>query len=668
MKNKKRIARASCMSMALLMAFSSFSFAAEKATKEETVYVNLSHEGKVVNIIVSDWLHSEEMDVEFDDVSTLEGIRNVKGEEVPVASGQSLSWKTEKGEIYYQGTTAKKLPIEFELKYKLDGKPVSPELLAGRTGKLEIRMRVTNNEAHDVMLSSGSKRLFTPFAVAAVFNFPTDKCRNISVNTGKVINDGNTSIVTYASVPGLEESLDIDDDDFDEMFDLPEELVLEADVNDFEMGDILITAASDSSILNDIEGFDDMIEETEDGVWDLSDASEEVKSGIEELSDGTWDLLRNFGDFNEGMFSLEDAVSELEENINGRILDGSIDLYDGAEEFWDKTGELKDGTEELQDGSEDLEDGIRSAYLGAVDLKDGSEQLTAGIEQMIAEMGASSMDTDSVGEAVEYAVKNAVEGAVAAVIAGDDSLTEAQAAYLEAAASAAGEEAGAAAGAGVKASLDEKMGELMTKLGSGFSQLLAGAQALEVGMGTLTSGLWELEEGSEELNDGMKTLDENADLFQDGAEELAGGAAELMDGLGALGQGAEKLKEGATGLADASNTANKGIGTLQSGAQDLFDGYETFSEEGVEELRDKVVEKTDEYYELFEIKESLADLSSRYENFSGISESMEGKLKFVIKIDGIEAEDEKVEAPVVEKEDTGFIAWVKNKWKHIFKK
>src|SRR6056297_115846 len=668
MKNKKRIARASCMSMALLMAFSSFSWATETATKEETVYVNLSHEGKVVNIIVSDWLHSEEMDVEFDDVSTLEGIRNVKGEEVPVASGQSLRWKTEKGEIYYQGTTTKKLPIEFDLKYKLDGKPVSPELLAGRTGKLEIRMKITNNDAHDVMLSSGSKRLFTPFAVAAVFNFPTDNCRNISVNTGKVMNDGNTSIVTYASVPGLEESLDIDDEDFDEMFDLPEELVLEADVNDFEMGDILITAASDSSILNDIEGFDDMIEETEDGVWDLSDASEEVQSGIEELSDGTENLLRNFEDFNRGMFYLEDAVSELEENINGRILDGSMDLTDGAEEFWEKTGELKDGSEELYEGSVELEDGLDDVYLGAVALKDGTKQLTAGIEQMIAEMGASSMDTDSVSDAIEDAVKNAVAGAVAGVIAGDDSLTEAQEAYLEAAASAAGEQAGAAAGAGVKASLDDKMGELMTKLEGGLTQLLYGAQALDDGIYDLKSGLWQLSDGAEELSDGMNTLDENAELFEDGAQELADGAVELMDGLGALGQGAAILKEGADGLAEASNTANKGIGTLQSGAEDLFEGYETFSEEGVEELHDKLFEKTDEYYELFEIKESLADLSSRYENFSGIGENMEGKLKFVIKIDGIEAKDEEVEAPPVEKEKTGFIGWVKNKWNNIFKK
>ncbi len=656
------------MSMALLMAFSSFSWAAETATKEETVYVNLNHEGKVVNIIVSDWLHSEEMNVEFDDVSTLEGIRNVKGEEVPVASGQSLSWKTEKGEIYYQGTTAKKLPIEFELKYKLDGKPVSPELLAGSNGKLEIRMKVTNKDSHDVMLSSGSKRLFTPFAVAAVFNFPTDKCRNISVNTGKVINDGNTSIVTYVSVPGLEESLDIDDDDFDDMFDLAEELILEADVNDFEMGDILITAASDSSILNDIEGFDDMIEETEDGVEDLSDASEEVQSGIEELSDGTWDLLRNFGDFNEGMFSLEDAVSVLEENINGRILDGSIDLSDGAEEFWEKTDELKEGSEELYDGSVELQDGLDDAYSGAVDLKAGSVQLTAGIEQMLAEASGSSMDTDSVKYAVEQAVIQAVEGAVAGVIDGDDSLTDEQAAYLEAAAKAAGENAGAAAGEAVKESLDEKIGGLMTKLGSGLGQLLAGAQVLDSGLSVLKSGLWQLSDGAEELSDGMKTLDDNAELFQEGAQELAGGALELVDGLEALGEGAETLKEGTSGLAKASNTANKGIGSLQSGAQDLFEGYETFSDEGVDELHDKVVEKTDEYYELFEIKEKLEELSSGYENFSGIGENMEGKLKFVIKIDGIEVEDDEVEAPVVEKAETGFIAWIKSKWKHIFKK
>ncbi len=665
---KTAIARTISLSMALMMVFTSFSWAESVVTKEETVYVNLSHKGKVEKITVSDWLHSESMDVEFDDVSILDDIRNVKGEEIPSVEGNRLSWKTDRGEIYYQGSTNKRLPLEFEIDYSIDGKEISPELLAGASGKLQITMKITNNDANEVMLSSGKKVLYTPFAVATVFNFPTDTCRNMTVNTGKILNDGNKTIVTYAAVPGLEESLDIDDEDFDDMFDLPEELILEADVYDFEMGDILITAVSDSSILDEIEGFDDIIDETVDGVEDLSDASEEVQDGIETLNEGTDELQSKFGEFNQGMFFIKNAMSLMEDNINGRILDGSIDLTEGVEEFKGKTDELKDGTEKLYDGSKELEDGIRDAYWGSGDLRDGSSALTGGIEQMLAAAAGGGMDTDAVKDAVDNAVKQAVEQAVAGVIDGDPSLTDDQKNYFEAAASAAGDSAGEAAGQAIQDSLDEKVGALMNALGGGLGDLLSGSQALGDGIGTLRSGLKALYEGAEDFNDGMKELDDNAELFQLGACDLSDGAKQLTDGLGDLGEGAAALFEGVDELADASDATKKGIGTLRQGAEDLFEGYDAFDEEGVEELHDKVIEKTDEYNELFERKDLLAELSDRYDNFSGIGENTDGKLKFVIKIDSIELEELDEEVPEVEVEKTGFIDWVKRTWNKVFKK
>lgn len=665
---KMGIARKISLSMAVMMAFTSFSWAESAATKEETVYVNLSHQGRVEKIVVSDWLHSESLDVEFNDMSTLKDIRNVKGEETPLVQGSRLTWKTHRGEIYYQGNTTKMLPLEFEINYSLDGKEILPELLAGASGKLQITMKITNNDASEIMLSRGRKVLYTPFAVAAVFNFPSDTCRNMTVNAGKIINDGNTTIVTYVSVPGLKESLDMDDEDFEDMLDQPDTLIMEADVHDFEMGDILITAATDSGILEDFEGFDDVVDEAVDGIEDLSDASADVQGGIETLNEGTGELLSKFGEFNEGMFSLRDVMSVMEDSINGGILDGSIDLSKGVEEFKEKTDELKDGTEKLYDGSEELKEGIRDAYWGSGDLLDGSSSLTEGIEQMIAVAAGGKMDTDSVKEAVEQAVKQAVDQAVAGVINGDGSLTEEQKDHLEAAAGAAGEQAASAAGQAIKDALDERIGELMNALGGGLSELLTGSRALGDGIGMLKSGLKALYEGASDLNDGMKELDDNAELFQEGASDLSDGANELADGLGVLGEGATALAEGVDELANASDAANDGIGILRKGSEDLAEGYETFDEEGVGELRDKVFEKTDEYDELFEIKDRLAELSDQYDNFSGIGENMNGKVKFIIKIDSIELDKVEEKAPEVEVEKAGFIDWIKSIWHKIFKK
>lgn len=661
---KTGIARTISLSMAIMMAFSSFAWAESSAIKEETVYVNLSHQGKVENITVSDWLHSEDMDVEFDDVSTLKGIKNVKGEEKPFAKGGSLKWKTDKGEIYYQGKTDKKLPLEFEISYMLDGEKISPELLAGANGRLQIKMEITNTEANEVMLSSGKKVLYTPFAVATVFNFPTDDCRNVTVNTGKILNDGNKTIVTYASVPGLKESLDIDNEDFDDIFDVPEYLIIEADVSDFEMEDIMITAEADSSIMDDIEDFDDVIDETIDGVKDLTDASEEVQDGIEILNDGTGELLSKFGDFSSGMMSLKENMSFMEENINGKIIDGSMDLSEGVEEFKEKTDELKDGSEELYDGSEDLMDGLKEAYSGASDLKSGSTQLTEGIEQLIAVAG-SDIDTAPIEAAMEAGVKDVVEKAINDAIIDDGTFTPDQKASLKEAAMDAGIEASGNATKVVEASLKTSMVTLNDVLNG---QLLPGAVALEGGIGSLQTGIRELLYGSEDLYDGMKELDDNAELFQTGASDLYDGANDLSEGLEALGDGAAALKEGVDGLADATETANDGIDALQKGTEDLAEGYDTFSDEGIDELNNETFEKTDSYHEIFEIKDHLSELATRYNNFSGISENMDGKVKFVIKIDNIEVDAIEEEILVVEDEKVGFVDWVKNTWNKMFNK
>lgn len=51
-------------------------------SKEETVYVNATAEGEVKDITVSDWLkNSGSADGDVSDVSDLEGIKNVKGDE-----------------------------------------------------------------------------------------------------------------------------------------------------------------------------------------------------------------------------------------------------------------------------------------------------------------------------------------------------------------------------------------------------------------------------------------------------------------------------------------------------------------------------------------------------------------------------------------------------------
>ena len=76
--------------------------------KEETVYVNADANGAVKLITVSDWLKNAGTTESLKDVSELDGIKNIKGEETFSESGDNLTWDTNGADIYYQGTTEKR--------------------------------------------------------------------------------------------------------------------------------------------------------------------------------------------------------------------------------------------------------------------------------------------------------------------------------------------------------------------------------------------------------------------------------------------------------------------------------------------------------------------------------------------------------------------------------
>ena len=115
--------------------------------KEETVYVNMDASGNVEKITVSDWLKNNSQSAELSDSSSLSDIKNVKGDETFTQDGEKLTWQADGSDIYYQGTTDKELPVTVKLTYYLDGKEISPEDLAGKSGKVKITIQTASKLA-----------------------------------------------------------------------------------------------------------------------------------------------------------------------------------------------------------------------------------------------------------------------------------------------------------------------------------------------------------------------------------------------------------------------------------------------------------------------------------------------------------------------------------------
>ena len=144
-RNKKILNVTMAAGMAAVLGTTPVIAAAQEAdngvSKEETVYVNATAEGEVKDITVSDWLkNSGAADGDVFDVSDLEGIKNVKGDETFSQNGDKLTWNTDDKDIYYQGTTEKELPVSVKLTYYLDGKKISPSELKGKSGHLKLSL------------------------------------------------------------------------------------------------------------------------------------------------------------------------------------------------------------------------------------------------------------------------------------------------------------------------------------------------------------------------------------------------------------------------------------------------------------------------------------------------------------------------------------------------
>ena len=77
--------------------------------KEETVYLIADANGNAKQTIVSNWLKNGSANAQIHDETELTEIENVKGNETFSQNGKKLIWQAGGQDIYYRGTTEKKL-------------------------------------------------------------------------------------------------------------------------------------------------------------------------------------------------------------------------------------------------------------------------------------------------------------------------------------------------------------------------------------------------------------------------------------------------------------------------------------------------------------------------------------------------------------------------------
>lgn len=612
MKINSKVIKILSLAIVVAMIIPSFSFASGKVSKEETVYVNLDEKGAPIEKTSSIWLHSDTSLGKVKDKSTLKEIKNVKGEEEPKIDGDKIVWETDEKDIFYQGKSNKDLPIDVEVKYYLNEKEVEPKDIAGKSGKIKIKLEVKNKDSHVVSMKNGKqKTLYTPFVTVAVMNMPLDKFKNVNTNSGKLVSDGNNQVITYVALPGVKESLDLDKDTID----IPNFLEVEADVTDFEMSPIVITTTSEIPEIDDISGTEDLDE--------LIDGIEKIKEASEKLSEATGKLY-------EGQISLSGGIDELVNGV-GKVNKGANDLSKGLSQLDEKVKDMPEQTEKLDNGMKGVVENTSKIQKGQEDLTNGLGEAIEGLEKIKA------------GKEKELEV-------IEMLLKGMDGL-DAGVSGLKKVPGASG--------------IAEKIGEGLQKQRMALEGLKDSSNQLIVGVEEVEKGIKQAQAASGQLSTGLGEVNKGQKQISGGISQLNSGSKELSKATGALNSGADALSKGTGELSNGSMKLKDGSNQLKDGAKELDEGMNKFHKEGISEISKRIDESDLDIDTIMDTKDELINLSKEYNSFTGASEEMESSVKFVMKTEQIKGEEEKEELNIENKEEEkgGFINWLKNLFK-----
>lgn len=649
---------------------------AKKIVKEESVFVNAKADGSVSEVTVSDWLkNSGVIKGSLHDESDLKEISNTKGEEKFSQSDNKLNWNMSGNDIFYQGKTEKSLPIEMKITYYLDGKEISPEQILGKSGDVKIRVKYINHSSVNRVVNGEETKLYTPFISVTGMILPGENFSDVEVKNGRVINDGSKNIVIGYGLPGLKESLKIDDSDISKK--LTDDFTITAKAEKFELGNTY-TYVSSSLFNND--DFDDFekIEDLEEKLDELSDSSKKLVDGAFDLKDGTGEVDKAVGVLaknlltykKDGVHLLTDGVNTLHKSskklVNGvnDYANGAITFADGTKQYVDGASKITKGCSDLYDAVSDMPNQIKEFNKGISDFTEGVDKLAAkeNIEAVRKGSKALTNGVNKVHETIDEAkslndqakqiMKTILEKASASpefaqilisnpelmqAVTGLQQLIEGEGKYFEGLKTATGKLGDLGAGVDNLSKGVETVLSNLELLAANTSKIRTGSETLNTKLPVLVENIKKLKEGGATLSKADKKLLSGSKSLIKASKKVKKSIGTVKTGVSKLNKGGKKLNKATDKLVNGVNKLKKGTNKLDDGAKKLADGEKKFDEKGIKELNKTFADKIKA--PINRLKE-LLNIGKAYNNFSGLSDGMDGEVKFVIETDPIRAEEE----------------------------
>ena len=660
MKNKKMISGLLLFTITSYMTIPVFA-----ASKSETVYSNLDSNGKAYKTIVSTQLTNEDKSDEITDISNLLNIENTNGDETFKKEGNQIVWDSNGNNIYYKGESDKQLPVECKITYELNGEEISAEELKGKSGNVKIKINYTNNEKHIVSINGKQVTMYTPFIIVAGTKIDNAKNKNIQITNGKIVDNGESTLAVGIAMPGMQENIGISKSKID----IPEEIEISMETEDFEMGNIIAVVAVkgiDEDLTSDLNSMYSQINE-------LANASNEILAGANQLKEGTSELV-------SGVDQLKDGT--------GAAYAGSKQIKDEVEE---STKKLKNDNTPAIDSktleaikaqamqsatlSDEQKAGIATQAKAAATL---SNEQKAGIAAQ-AKAGATLSDEQKAGIAAQAKAAAKLTDAQKAEIAAQAKLTDEQKAKITAQAKAGAEFTETQKTAIIEQAqknytetLTEAEKKLILTVAQNTAYQTATTTALAVAESTAEATALKVAQSVAEstaeataLKVAQSVAESTAEataqtvaqstatqtaettaltVAQSTATQTAGATAtqtatqvgnqakqkftnQVVSQMSTLGTALDELTNGLANIDNGVSALSVGTNKLDSGALQLANGVKTFNEQGISKINNLV---NGDLRNIASRVEKMNELANEYNNYAGIQNGMAGEVKFIM--------------------------------------
>ncbi len=660
MKNKKMISGLLLFTITSYMTIPVFA-----ASKSETVYSNLDSNGKAYKTIVSTQLTNEDKSDEITDISNLLNIENTNGDETFKKEGNQIVWDSNGNNIYYKGESDKQLPVECKITYELNGEEISAEELKGKSGNVKIKINYTNNEKHIVSINGKQVTMYTPFIIVAGTKIDNAKNKNIQITNGKIVDNGESTLAVGIAMPGMQENIGISKSKID----IPEEIEISMETEDFEMGNIIAVVAVkgiDEDLTSDLNSMYSQINE-------LANASNEILAGANQLKEGTSELVSGVDQLKDGTGAayagskqIKDEVEESTKNLKN----------DNTPAIDSKTLEaIKAQAMQSATLSDEQKAGIAAQAKAAATL---SDEQKAGIAAQ-AKTGAKLTDAQKAGIAAQAKTAAKLTDAQKAEIAAQAKLTDEQKAKITAQAKAGAEFTETQKTAIIEQAqknytetLTEAEKKLILTVAQNTAYQTATTTALAVAESTAEATALKVAQSVAEstaeataLKVAQSVAESTAEataqtvaqstatqtaettaltVAQSTATQTAGATAtqtatqvgnqakqkftnQVVSQMSTLGTALDELTNGLANIDNGVSALSVGTNKLDSGALQLANGVKTFNEQGISKINNLV---NGDLRNIASRVEKMNELANEYNNYAGIQNGMAGEVKFIM--------------------------------------